>query len=453
MFDVTKQKEAEQQVAFMAYHDRLTSLPNRAMFEEHLEFALARAGRANMAVAVLFMDLDNFKQLNDTKGHAAGDELLQKIAIRMQDATRETDLVARQGGDEFLVLLADIETEGTEEGSSPYVVAESVASRVLQSLEAPFKVGGEDYFTSASIGVALFPFDAADATTLLMHADAAMYHSKRTGSGGYTVHHHRRQDASDAPAFAARLREAADKEQWEVRYHPIVELESHRPVALEALVRWRDPTGGLIRPGEFLPLAEEIGLIEAIGDWVLDHVCSQLQSWQSEGIELDISYNLSPMQLRHPDLAEHTLPFLEARGISPTSVVVEISEATAMTDPERTQKVFESLRETGIRVALDDFGTGGSSLARLQHLPVDMLKIDQSFVRDLGAEESAASMIMAMVQTARTLGISLVAEGIETEQQRRMLVRAGCTLGQGYLFGRPMPAERIIETLRGAGQG
>ena len=447
MFDVTKQKEAEQQVAFMAYHDRLTSLPNRAMFEEHLEFALARAGRANMAVAVLFMDLDNFKQLNDTKGHAAGDELLQKIAMRMQDATRETDLVARQGGDEFLVLLGDIEMDGGEEGSSPYVVAESVASRVLQAFETPFKVGGEDYFTSASIGIAIFPMDARDSTTLLMHADSAMYRSKRAGSGGYTVHRDE-QVASDAPTFAARLRDAAVKEHWEVRYHPIVELDTRRPIALEALVRWRDPTGGLIRPGEFLPLAEEIGLIDAIGDWVLDHICSQLEEWHDEGLELDISYNLSPRQLRHPDLTEHLLPFLNSRRISPASLIVEVSEATAMADPEKTQMVFESLRTEGLRVALDDFGTAGSSLARLQHLPVDMLKIDQSFIRELGAEESAASMIMAMVQTARALGISLVAEGVETEQQRRMLVRAGCTLGQGYLFSRPLPADRMMESIR-----
>jgi len=452
MFDVTKQKEAEQQVAFMAYHDRLTGLPNRAMFEEHLEFALARAARTATAVAVLFMDLDNFKILNDTKGHAAGDELLQKIALRMQDATRETDLVARQGGDEFLVLIGDIEMEGEEEGSSPYVVAESVASRVLQSLETPFRIDGEDYHTSASIGIAIFPMDARDATTLLMNADSAMYRSKRSGTASYTVHRDEQDVVPDAPTFAARLREAADKQEWEVRYHPIVELDSGRLVTLEALVRWRDPTGGLIRPGEFLPLAEEIGVIDAIGDWVLDHICSQLEEWRDEGLGMDISYNLSPRQLRHPDLAEHLLPFLSARHISPASLIVEVSEATAMTDPERTQKVFNSLRSAGLRVALDDFGTGGSSLARLQHLPVDILKIDQSFVRDLAAEESAASMIMAMVQTARALDISLVAEGVETEQQRRMLVRAGCTLGQGYLFSRPLPADRMLEALRNEGR-
>jgi diguanylate cyclase (GGDEF)-like protein/PAS domain S-box-containing protein len=244
MFDVTPQKEAEAQVSFMAYHDRLTGLPNRAMFEEHLGFALARAGRGDLAVAVLYMDLDNFKQLNDTRGHGAGDELLQKIAVRLQDATRDTDLVARQGGDEFLVLLSDIERED-EEDFDPYAVAESVATRALQALEAPFRIQGEDFMTSASIGISLYPMDASDASTLLMNADSAMYQSKRAGLGTYTVHGRpTSSETSDVPSFAARLREAAETEQWEMRYQPILDLDSGEMVALEGV----PPPGRGTRP-------------------------------------------------------------------------------------------------------------------------------------------------------------------------------------------------------------
>lgn len=452
MFDVTAQKEAEEQVAFMAYHDRLTGLPNRAMFEEHLDLALARAERARLAVAVLYMDLDNFKMLNDTKGHAAGDQLLIEIAARLQEATRDTDLVARQGGDEFLVLLADVETL-TEEGevASAYVVAESVASRVLQAFEPPFMVSDEEFATTVSIGLSVYPLDASDASTLMMNADSAMYRSKKAGPGRYAVFGRPTSETENQPSFTARLREAADLERWEIYYQPIVDLASREMAALEALVRWRDPTGGIIRPGEFIPLAEEIGLIEAIGDWVLDALCAQMKRWQEEGLKIDVSFNLSPRQLRHPELAEHLLPFLLSRDVDPGSVIVEIPESTAMTDPERTQKVLWSLREKGLRIALDDFGTGGSSLSRLKHMPVDILKIDDSFVRDLPDDEHAAGMATAIIETARSLGCLAIAEGVETEAQRLFLVKAGCTLGQGYLFRRPVPADEISESFRRRG--
>lgn len=452
MFDITAQKEAEEQVAFMAYHDRLTGLPNRAMFEEHLDFALARAERAGFAVAVLYMDLDNFKMLNDTKGHAAGDELLVEIAARLQEATRETDLVARQGGDEFLVLLADIDmsSEGGGEAGA-YVVAESVASRALQAFDPPFLISGEEFSTTSSIGVSAYPLDAADAATLMMNADSAMYRSKKAGPGRYAVFGRASSEDAEQPSFTARLREAAELERWEIHYQPVVDLTSGDMVALEALVRWRDPTGGIIRPGEFIPLAEEIGLIEAIGDWVLDGVCAQIKRWKDEGLALDVSFNLSPRQLRHPELAEHLLPFLESRGVDPRSLIVEIPESAAMSDPERTQKVLWSLRAKGLRIALDDFGLGGASLSRLKHLPVDVLKIDDSFVRDLPDDEHAAGMATAIIEMAGALGSIAIAEGIETEDQRLFLIRAGCTLGQGYLFRRPVPADEISESFRRRG--
>ena len=452
MFDVTAQKEAEEQVAFMAYHDRLTGLPNRAMFEEHLDFALARAERAGFAVAVLYMDLDNFKMLNDTKGHAAGDRLLVEIAERLQEATRETDLVARQGGDEFLVLLADIEmpSEGGGEAAA-YVVAESVASRTLQAFDPPFSISGEEFSTTVSVGLSVYPLDASDATTLMMNADSAMYRSKKAGPGQYAVFGRATSEAAEQPSFTARLRKAAELEHWEIYYQPVIDLTSGDMAALEALVRWRDPTGGIIRPGEFIPLAEEMGLIEAIGDWVLDGVCAQIKRWRDEGLALDVSFNLSPRQLRHPELAEHLLPSLVTRGVDPGSLIVEIPESAAMMDPEHTQRVLWSLRAKGLRIALDDFGTGGSSLSRLKHLPVDILKIDDSIVRDLPDDEHAAGMATSIIEMAGMLGSIAIAEGIETEEQRSFLMKAGCTLGQGYLFRRPAPADDISESFRRRG--
>jgi EAL domain-containing protein (putative c-di-GMP-specific phosphodiesterase class I) len=251
-----------------------------------------------------------------------------------------------------------------------------------------------------------------------------------------------------ASSFIARLHEAAESEHWEMRYQPIVDLESGETVALEGLVRWRNPTGGILRPGEFLPVAEELGLIDAIGEWVLREIAAQSLRWAEEGIKVDIAYNLSPAQLRHPDLPERLLPILESMGVDPGSIIVEFPEAAAMTDPERTQKVLWLLRAGGMRLALEEFGAGGASLSRLQHLPVDLLKIDPQFVRALPDDDSASSMVMGMVQMARELDVTLVAEGIETDDQLRALIHAGCVLGQGYRFARPLSAEGVAERHR-----
>lgn len=449
MFDVTEQKEAEEQVKFMAYHDRLTGLPNRAMFEEHLELALARAARGRFAVAVLFMDLDNFKLLNDSLGHAAGDDLLQQMSVRLRDATRDTDLIARQGGDEFLVLLGDIEREGDETdpdaAASPYVVAESVATRVGQSLKPPFLVAGQEWSSSASIGISVYPVDAADGIALMKNADAAMYRSKGAGPGNYAIHSRSGPESEvTRQTFTNRLRDAVEHDNWELRYQPIVNLETGALRAVEALVRWKDPTGGIIRPGEFIPLAEEIGLIDAIGDWVLEELCRQSADWRAAGLDLDISYNLSPRQLRHPDLAEHLMPFLEQHDVDPVTLIMEVTESSAMTDPERTQKVLMTLREKGLRLAIDNFGTSTSSFARLKNLPANILKIDRSFVRDVPDDDHAASMVNAIIDLTDSLGMTSIGEGIETEDQRKFLISAGCPEGQGYHFSRPIPASEII---------
>ncbi|MEX1046992.1 MAG: EAL domain-containing protein [Actinomycetota bacterium] len=447
MHDVTEQKEAEQKISYMAYHDRLTDLPNRAMFEEHLDLALARAQRSEMAIAVLFMDLDNFKLLNDSLGHAAGDELLRQMSDRLKEATRETDLVARQGGDEFLVLLADIEMSadgGGEGNNNAYIVAEAVASRVHEALKPAFNLGGgSEFYTSASIGISVCPLDASDGAGLLKNADAAMYRSKKAGPGSYVIHTREAADASNQLTFTNRLRKAVERQHWLLYYQPLVDLKKGELVGLEALVRWRDPNGGIIRPGEFIPLAEEIDLIDAIGDWVLEELCRQVELWKVEGLDVDVSFNLSPRQLRHPELPDHILPFLQQRDVNPARIIMEVTESTAMTDPERTQKVLWQLHAQGLRLAIDDFGTGSSSLSRLKHLPIDILKVDQSFIRDIPEDENAGSMVTAIIDLARGLKITSLAEGIETMEQWRFLTEAGCELGQGYLFSRPVPAAEI----------
>jgi len=447
MLDITEKKAAEEQLAFLAYHDELSGLPNRHMFEELLNLALARAKRHDLGVAVLYMDLDDFKLVNDSLGHAAGDQLLKAVADRLREATRETDLVARQGGDEFLLLLADMERHGDspvpEAGSAPQLVAESVASRVHEALQAPFELDGTEFYVSASIGISMFPDDAVDAQTLLRNADAAMYDSKKTAPGGSLLYSSDGTGSVSKLSLATRLRKAVQRRHWVLHYQPVVDLHTGEFTGVEGLLRWQDPRGGLIAPGEFIPLAEEMGLIEAIGDWVISELARQAADWESQGIHLEAGFNLSPRQLYQPNLVYRVLNHLEESGVDPTRVVIEITESAAMTDPDRTQRVLWDLHERGMRLAIDDFGTGYSSLSRLKHLPVDILKIDRAFVRDVPLDQEAASMVRAMIQLADSVGMQPLAEGIETEAQWNFLVEQGCGFGQGFFFGRPVAAEEI----------
>jgi diguanylate cyclase (GGDEF)-like protein/PAS domain S-box-containing protein len=446
MLDITDRKAAEEQLAFLAYHDKLTGLPNRAMFEELLELSLARARRHDLGVAVVYMDLDQFKLVNDSLGHEAGDDLLRMLAERLREATRETDLVARPGGDEFMMLLADLDraslVPGAQDGA--IVVAQSVAARVQQSLQAPFALGEHEVYVSASIGVSLFPADAADATTLLKNADTAMFRSKAAGPGGIVVHEEGDEGALTKLSLSTRLRKAVENRSWMLHYQPVVTLRDARMVGVEALIRWQEPNGGLVPPGDFIPLAEEMGLIEAIGDWVVEEIAGQDARWREEGLTTEISFNLSPRQLWQPDLVAKIVSRLTAAGMDPSRVIVEITESTAMTDPDRTQQVLLDLHARGLRLAIDDFGTGYSSLARLKHLPVQVLKIDRSFIRDVEGDRDTQSMVSAMIALASNMGMTSLAEGIETETQWSFLADRGCELGQGYLFSRPVPAEEIL---------
>ena len=393
IFDITQRKLAEEEIAFLAYHDKLTGLPNRALFEEMLESALARARRFDLGVGVLFLDLDNFKLVNDSLGHHAGDQLLIQLAERLRDCTRETDLVARLSGDEFLLLLADLERGAGALAGAPdagLLIAESVAARVREALEQPFDLGGSEFFVSASIGISLYPQDASDAESLLRNADAAMYRSKEFERGGYVVYASSDDDPAHRLSFSTRLRQAVADRNWVLHYQPIIDLGDGTVDSVEALVRWQQPNGGLVAPGEFIPLAEEMGLIQAIGDWVLEELARQHAEWREQGVRVAIGYNLSPRQMWTAHLAEKLLAKLAMYDVEPEHVTIEITESTAMADPDRTQRLLTELHAWGFTLAIDDFGTGYSSLARLKHMPVDILKIDQAFVRHVEYDRDLA---------------------------------------------------------------
>jgi diguanylate cyclase (GGDEF)-like protein/PAS domain S-box-containing protein len=447
MLDITERKKAEEQVAFLAYHDKLTGLPNRAMFEELLDLAMARARRHELSVAVIYADLDNFKLVNDSLGHEAGDELLRQLADRLREATRETDLVARQGGDEFLLLLADLERDVVGPASDPtdgaMLIAETVANRIHDSLRQPFVLNGVECHASVSLGIALFPQDSSDLRGVLKNADTAMYQSKTMGPGGYVLYSEDTGDPMSRLSFSTRLRKAVESRNWILHYQPVVDLARGDIVGVEALLRWQDPNGGLIPPGEFIPLAEEMGLIEVIGDWVIEELCRQDAEWRRDGLSLEMNFNLSPRQLWQSEVVEKVMRPVEAFGADPSNMILEITESTAMTDPERTQRLLWEFHAQGFRVALDDFGTGYSSLSRLKHLPVDILKIDRSLVRDVAFDVEAGSMVRAIIQLADGLGMTPLAEGVETEQEWRFLTDHGCGLAQGYHFSRPVPASEI----------
>jgi diguanylate cyclase (GGDEF)-like protein/PAS domain S-box-containing protein len=452
MLDITERKAAEEQIAYLAYHDKLTGMANRAMFDELLELSLARARRNGSGVAVVSVDLDDFKLVNDSLGHEQGDKLIQSVAHRFHEATRDADLVARPGGDEFLVLLADLDISppvpGGQDGGS--IAAEAVSTRIQEAMRQAFEIAGTELYLTASQGISVFPGDAGDASTLLAHAETAMRQSKKSGPGGSIVHTSDSGDAMTRLSMSTRLRKAVEQKQWMLHYQPLIELDSGHMYGVEALIRWPESNGGLTPPGEFIPLAEEMGLIEAIGDWVVEEVCRQDAQWRAEGLELEVGFNLSPRQLWQPELVSKMVAPLLIAGMAPERVTVEITESTAMTDPDRTIELLGQMHERGLKLAIDDFGTGYSSLARLKHMPVDILKIDRSFVREVDLDHDAASMVSAMISLAHNLGMSPLAEGIETEGEWRFLADRGCPFGQGYFFSRPVPASEILAIHRRA---
>ncbi len=439
--DVTDRKQAQAQIAHLAYHDHLTGLPNRELFYQHLELALARADRNRLGVAVLFVDLDSFKLVNDSFGHLVGDTLLRDFAARLRTVMRATDIVARQGGDEFLVLVPDLELDGGA-GIEPNALAivQSIETKVRSVLDAPFDVAGTPVHVGLSIGVSIYPLDARDRDQLLRNADTAMYVGK--GREGDEVLDRAPDRSRSRLALITRLRRAVEHEQFELHYQPIVELATGRMVGVESLLRWRDPEQGLVLPEGFIPLAERSGLIEPITRWVIDNACLQARRWSDDGLDLVVTFNLPPA-LWGPAIVETLIEATQRAGVEPHRMMIEITESTAMAQPGRARQTLAALREHGVRLAIDDFGTGHSSLGRLHQLPVSTLKIDRSFVSALPHDPGAAAIVASIVQLAHSLGLQPLAEGIESEQQLRFLVERGCDLGQGYLLGRPMVPERI----------
>jgi diguanylate cyclase (GGDEF)-like protein/PAS domain S-box-containing protein len=441
--DITERRRAQEQIAFLAYHDSLTKLPNRALLDEHLSLGLARARRAGSSVALLYVDLDDFKAVNDSLGHAAGDELLKRIAVRLKAVVRSTDLLARQGGDEFLILLTDLD-------SDPRAGAEAAAKQVETALLEPFHLADAEFEVGASIGISIYPDDAADADTLLRHADAAMYEVKQAGRGGIASYGGDSRQTLARLSLTSKLRRALQRDDFVVHYQPIVAPGDGRLHAFEALVRWQDAERGVVGPNEFIPLAEDAGLIEAIGGWVLHAVCAQQRAWCREGLESHVHVNVSPRQLRRPDFPSTVRGALDEFGLGAASLTLEITESAAMLDAERANPVVLALHELGVRLAIDDFGAGHSSLVRLRDVPVQTLKIDQSFLRGVPDDRQAASMLTAIIELGSALGMVTIAEGVTSEAQRRFLVDRDCPLAQGFQFARPLTADDATVVLRQA---
>jgi diguanylate cyclase (GGDEF)-like protein/PAS domain S-box-containing protein len=448
MQDITAQKKAEEELAFLAYHDKRTGLPNRAMFEELLQLAVTRARRHEVGVAVLCLDVDDFKLVNDSLGHEKGDEVLGLLAERLREATRETDLVARLSGDQFLLLLSDLERSDVGELDGALLTAESVAERIEEALREHFVVGDTELYLSASIGISVFPHHASDTAELVQGAEFAMHQAKKGGRGGWVMSGAAGIDSITKLSFVTRLRKAVEGRHWRLHYQPVVELATGEMIGVEGLLRWQDPGSEMIPPGEFIPLAEELGLIESIGDWVVEEIAAQGARWRAEGLALDLGFNLSPRQLWQSDLTQSIVSRLESGGVEPQQVVVEITESSAVRDFDRWQFVLGELRAKGLRLALDDFGTGYSSLSRLRHLPIEILKIDRSFVSAAHTDPQAASIVTAIIELGRGLGMKTLAEGIETESEWRFLAAQGCQLGQGFYFSKPVPADEISARIR-----
>ncbi|PTD97826.1 hypothetical protein C8261_02285 [Pseudothauera lacus] len=439
--DVTEHKRAAAEIEHLAHHDMLTGLANRLWLDARLEQSLADSRRNHHGLAVLFLDLDRFKHINDSLGHHVGDALLVDVANRLRGNVREVDIVARQGGDEFVVVVQAIG------GSSD---AAHVAVKILEALSAPYLIGGSELHTTPSIGIALFPEDGEDAATLLRNADTAMYHAKALGRANYQFYAEEMNLSATARLDLERkLRRALQLEQFELWYQPQIEAASGQVCGVEALIRWRHPDDGLISPARFIPLAEETGLIVELGYWVLRAACRQARHWRDAGLPaLRMSVNLSTRQLMHRGLAEGVSSALAAADIPAGLLELEITESAVMEEPENAIAVLANLKRLGVNLAIDDFGTGYSSLSYLKLFPLDRLKIDRSFVSDIEHDANDAAIVTAAVSLAHNLGLSVVAEGVETAVQVARLAELGCDELQGYHFSRPLPAHEATAWLR-----
>ncbi len=441
--DLSERVRWEKQLAHHATHDALTGLPNRLILSDRIEHAIPVARRAGRQVAVLFLDLDNFKLINDSLGHAAGDELLRAATRRMQTALRREDTLTRFGGDEFVVVLPGLDGP---------VGAERVAAKLLEALDAPFEIGGRKLVTKASIGIHVGPRDDDTAEGMLRRADQAMYRAKRAGRGCYRFFEEQADDpAADTVLLLAALKDAIRPGgPLELHYQPVWRIADGEIVAVEALLRWTHSELGPISPARLVPLAEESGLILALGEWVFEEACRQAASWRAAGLRVRVAINVSVHELRRPDFARRALARLERHGLRPDQIEIEVTETAVMDSLETALENLQALGASGIGLALDDFGTGYSSLAYLKTLPVKKLKIDRTFIADLAEGSHGGHIVQSLVALAHSLDLTVVAEGVETEAQRRLLADFGCEHGQGWLLHRAMPPAACAEAIRGA---
>jgi diguanylate cyclase (GGDEF)-like protein/PAS domain S-box-containing protein len=445
LIDITDRKRAEQQRWHQANHDALTDLPNRVLFNDRLSLAILHAHRRRQSLAVMFLDLDHFKRVNDTVGHSAGDELLVKAADRLRRCIRADDTVARVGGDEFLLLLNGIAREND---------AATMARKILEVLSEPFLIQKRELFIEASIGIGLYPGDGQDAEMLVANVDTAMYRAKETGRNTFQFFTRKMQEQSqERAAMESGLRRALPRGEFVLHYQPILRLATRVPIGVEALVRWRHPEKGILSPREFIPLAEDVGLITRVGEWVLRHACEQARSWQVRGApNLRVSVNVSARQFHQRDFAAAVRLIVEETGLPPASLELEITESIAMQDVTHTVRMLTELTEFGVQISMDDFGTGHSSLNYLKHFPIRRLKIDQSFVAGMAHDEKDKAIVATIIAMASNLGLDVTAEGVETEEQATLLGALGCPDVQGFLFGRPVPAAEV-EAALGLGPG
>jgi diguanylate cyclase (GGDEF)-like protein/PAS domain S-box-containing protein len=430
--DISERKKAENTIKFMAYHDALTGLPNRNMFRKQLNEALKHKG--NGMLAVLFLDLDRFKIINDTKGHKLGDLLLQIVAKRLENAVQADGLVSRQGGDEFIILLENIDKERVK----------VVAQRILDEFSMAIIINNQEFFVTSSIGISLAPIDGNDEETLIKHADTAMYLAKEHGKNNFQFYTSQLHGLSSRKMELENgLRKALEQGQLALHYQPQVNLETNGIVGIEALMRWQHPEHGFISPAEFIPLAEETGLIVPIGKWALRTACEQNKAWQDLGLgEFLIAVNISVRQLQEEDFVEFVKKVLAETELDPTCLELEITESI-MQNIERSTKILHQLKELGVKISIDDFGTGYSSLSYLKHLPIDSIKIDKSFVDDIIDHSNQGAMVKTIIDMGSNLNFKVIAEGIEKEAQVEFLKKNACEIGQGYYFSKPLPTEQV----------
>lgn len=435
--DISERRLAEERIKQLAHYDVLTELPNRVLFSDRLEQAIIHAQRNQTKVALLFLDLDRFKHINDTLGHGVGDQLLQAVAQRLLECVREQDTVSRQGGDEFIAVLPGTDAAG----------AALVAEKMLHSIIQPYEIEGHELHISSSVGVAIFPDHASDASMLTKYADVAMYQAKEGGRNQYLLF----DPSMNASAYErlkleTSLRTALERNQLQLYYQPQVNLSDGRIIGCEALVRWHHPELGLVAPADFIPLAEETGLIGPISDWVLEEAIRQCQTWRSAGMpDLTMAVNLSPLQFRQRGLQEQINRLLGKYALPASLLDLELTEGLLMQGVEHTLTTLHALTALGVRISIDDFGTGYSSLSYLKRFPIQKLKIDQSFVRDVTVDSNDATMVRTIILMAHSLKLHVIAEGVETEEQATFLRESGCERAQGYLFGRPMPAVEFAQ--------